>query len=203
MSRQRVPVIDWQVLVNDSGGSGQILWRRAFNSVAISSNPNRPPDRNTYSWNGASSPGRLGILSTSARASEFVFGLHPEIEIGRSRRQSEQQRGVPDDRLPAAEIVLSEQRRTHPMALLARRREVVPASHVAESLRAELERVLPAVLDLPLIAEVRAVAFDRARDVGEQRIEVELHAGRIRSGTAARSGIRCPRCGRAAARIPR
>jgi hypothetical protein len=30
---------DWQIPVDDSGGSGRILWQRAFNSVAIGNHP--------------------------------------------------------------------------------------------------------------------------------------------------------------------
>jgi len=66
------------------------------------------------------------------------------------------------------------------MALLVRRREVIPFSRFAEALRAAFERLLPAVLDLPLVAEERSGVLDGAADVREQRIEVDLHAVELR-----------------------
>jgi len=61
------------------------------------------------------------------------------------------------------------------MALLARGVEMVPAAHVAETLGAEFERLVPAILGLPLITKVGPVTVDRAGNVREQRIEIELN----------------------------
>ena len=57
---------------------------------------------------------------------------------------------------------------------------MIPAAHLTEPLCAEIQGFLPAIADLPLIAEVCAVAVDRARDVREQRVEVDLHAIELR-----------------------
>jgi len=62
------------------------------------------------------------------------------------------------------------------MDLLVGRVEVIDAAHLAESLRAEIECLPPAVPDLPLVFQIGAVAVHGARDVREQRVEVDLQA---------------------------
>src|SRR5262249_53178807 len=94
----------------------------------------------------------------------------------RGLRYPKEHRGIPDDRLPTAEVDLAEHCGTQTVVLFGRRKPAIPTAGVTEALSAELERLLPAVLDLPLVVEEGTVVFRCARDVGEQRIEVKLPA---------------------------
>src|SRR5262249_29384429 len=99
---------------------------------------------------------------SAARADQslkLVLDLQPEVGVGRGVGDTEEQGGIPDDRLLPAERDLPESSRAELVLLLVPGRKVVPASGLAKALRTEFEGRCPPVLHLPLVAEERAVAL--------------------------------------------